>query len=71
MQRGPNDLIARVEINEKEETGKIINAGVTVVLNFHEHGLPAPAAAVVPLPVSGVAFRTVTPVRGSGPGSGR
>ena len=72
LSEGDGDGVLQiVEINEKEETVKILNAGVTVVLNFHEHGLPAPAAAVVPLPVSGVAFRTVTPVRGSGPGSGR
>jgi len=60
-----------VEINEKEETVKILNAGITVTLNFQEHGLPAPAVPVVPLPVSGVATGIVTRVLGTGPGSGR
>jgi len=59
------------KINEKEETVKILNAGITVTLNFREHGLPAPVASVVSLPVSGVASGNVTHVLGSGPGSGR
>lgn len=72
LSEGDGDGVLRiVEINEKEETVKILNAGITVVLNFHEHGLPAPAASMVQLPGSGVAFRTVTPVLGGAPGSGR
>jgi hypothetical protein len=39
-----------VEINEKETTVKILNAGTPLTLNFQEHGLTAPAAPVVPLP---------------------
>jgi hypothetical protein len=70
LAEGDGDGILQiVEINEKEESVKILNAGIVVTLNFHEHGLPAPAASVVPLPVSGVAFPSVTPVLGSGPGS--
>ncbi len=45
-----NGVLRIVEINEKEETVKILNAGIIVTLNFREHGLPAPAASVVPLP---------------------
>ena len=37
-----------LEINEKESTVKILNAGVAVTLNFKENGLPTPAA--LPLP---------------------
>jgi len=72
LSEGDGDGVLRiVEINEKEETVKILNAGITVTLNFHEHALPTPAASVLPIPVSGVAFCTVSPVLGSGRGSGR
>ena len=60
-----------VEINEEEGTVKILNAGITVTLNFREYGLPAPAAPVIPLPASGLASGIVTRVLGTGPGSGR
>lgn len=41
-----------LEIDEKEATVKILNAGVPVVLNFKEYGLAAPTALAVPGPVS-------------------
>jgi hypothetical protein len=37
-----------LEINEKESTVKILNAGTPVELNFKENGLPTPAAMPVP-----------------------
>lgn len=37
-----------LEINEKESTVKILNAGTPVELNFKENGLPTPAAIPVP-----------------------
>ena len=72
LAEGDGDGIVQiVEIKEKEETVKILNSGVTVVLNFQQHGLPAAPASVVPLLVSGVASGTVTRVIGSDPSSGR
>jgi hypothetical protein len=37
-----------LEINEKESTVKILNAGTPVELNFKDNGLPTPAAMPVP-----------------------
>jgi len=42
-----------LEIDEKETTVKILNAGVPVVLNFRENGLAAPTALAIPGPSSG------------------
>ncbi len=41
-----------LEIDEKEATVKILNAGVPVVLNFKEYGLAAPTALAVAGPAS-------------------
>ena len=37
-----------LEINEKESTVKILNAGALVELNFKDNGLPTPASLMVP-----------------------
>lgn len=37
-----------VEINEQENSVKVLNAGAPVVLTFAEHGLKAPVAAATP-----------------------
>lgn len=45
---GKENDIEVLEINENAATVKILNAGVSVVLNFREHGLAAPATLAVP-----------------------
>jgi hypothetical protein len=54
MMEGDKDGDLQVlEINEKDATVKVLNAGVPVVLNFRENGLAAPTALAVAGPTAG------------------
>ena len=67
-----------LEINEKDSTVKILNAGTTVELNFKDNGLPTPASLMVPgtgltphgapgaLPAPGSSVRVCVPVGPAG-----
>lgn len=72
---GAQDDIKVLEINEKAETVRIVNAGQEVILNFKDNGLKAAAA---PAPQPGVAIpnrapsapNLPTPLPAANPGAG-
>ena len=54
-----------LEINEKESTVKILNAGVPAELNFKDNGLPTPAA--MPVPAAPINPHGIVPAPGTPP----
>ena len=57
-----------LEIDDKENTVKIVNAGIPAVLSFKENGYPTPAMAALPanplMPAPGIVPAPMTPAPG-------